>query len=131
MFYSIDKVNYQILLQFVFLGLRFCHSAGVEIGLDVEVGKQEQIQNPMRQDCPATHLGIVALYEQRLHRVDDEDDELHHLQLGNVALPPEVRLDPRPQRSEEVVAVHDHVDKTVEESAECCVSSPHKLEQGK
>ena len=31
----------------------------------------------------------------------------------------------------EVVAVHDHVNEAVEEPAECCVSSPHKLEQGK
>ena len=32
---------------------------------------------------------------------------------------------------EEVVAVHNHVNETVEEPAECCVSSPHKLEQSK
>ena len=99
MFDSIDYIKTIIsyLLQFVSLGLRFCHSAGAEIRLDVEVCKQEQIQNPMRQDCPATNLGIVALDEQRLHRANNEDDELHHLQLGNVALPPEVRLDPGAQ----------------------------------
>ena len=44
-----------------------------------------------------SHLGIAAFYEQRLQRVNDEDNELDHLQLGEVALPPEVRLDPGAQ----------------------------------
>ena len=43
------------------------------------------------------HLGIAAFYEKRLQRVNDKDDELDHLQLGEVALPPEVRLDPGAQ----------------------------------
>ena len=45
----------------------------------------------------ASHLGIAAFYEQRLQRMNDEDDELDHLELGEVALPPEVGLDPGTQ----------------------------------
>ena len=51
----------------------------------------------LQLELSASHLGIAAFYEQRLERVNDEDDELDHLQLGEVALPPEVGLDPGPQ----------------------------------
>ena len=42
------------------------------------------------------YLGIVAVYEQRLDGVHYEDQELDHLQLGDVSLPPEVGLYGRP-----------------------------------
>ena len=74
------------------------------------------------------YLGIVAvLDEERLEGVEDENDELSHLEPGQVALPPQVGLDTWTQGGEEVVRVHHHVDARVEETAECCVTSPDKL----
>ena len=35
------------------------------------------------------HLGVLAVYEEGLHTVGDEDEELRHLQLGQVLLPPQ------------------------------------------
>ena len=40
-----------------------------------------------------SHLGIVTLYEERLDGVQDEDDELDHLELGEDVFPGEVGLE--------------------------------------
>lgn len=74
-----------------------------------------------------TCLGIVAFYKERLDSVNDEHQELEHLQLGQVSLPPEEGLDGGPEGREEVVAVHDHVDSGVEEATEGGVTSSDKL----
>ena len=44
------------------------------------------------------YLGVLAVYEEGLRAVGDEDEELRHLQLGQVLLPPEVGLHPGTQR---------------------------------
>ena len=44
------------------------------------------------------HLGVLAVYEEGLRAVGDEDQELRHLQLGQVLLPPQVALHPGAQR---------------------------------
>ena len=44
------------------------------------------------------HLGVLAVYEEGLRAVGDEDNELRHLQLGQVLLPPQVALHPGAQR---------------------------------
>ena len=44
------------------------------------------------------HLGVLAVYEEGLRAVGDEDEELRHLQLGQVLLPPQVGLHPGTQR---------------------------------
>jgi len=38
------------------------------------------------------HLGVVAIDEERLKRVDKEDDKLDHLHFGEILLPPQVPL---------------------------------------
>ena len=59
------------------------------------------------------HLGIVAVYEERLDGVKYEDEELEHLELGEDVFPAQVRLESRTQCREEVVAVHQHMDAAV------------------
>ena len=44
------------------------------------------------------HLGVLAVYEEGLRAVGDEDNELRHLELGQVLLPPQVALHPGAQR---------------------------------
>ena len=58
--------------------------------------------------------------------MDEEDDELDHLQLGEVPLPPQVRLHPRAECCQEVVEVHGHMHGTVQEPAECGMASSNK-----
>ena len=60
--------------------------------------------------------------------MNDEHQELEHLQLGQVSLPPEEGLDGGPEGREEVVAVHDHVDSGVEEATEGGVAATNKPE---
>ena len=48
----------------------------------------------------------------------DDDGELDHLHLGQVPLPPQVRLHVRTQGGEGIVRVHDNVDESVEQGAQ-------------
>ena len=74
------------------------------------------------------YLRIAAvLNEERLEGVDNEHNELDHLELGEVTFPPEVGLDTWTQGGQEVVRVHHHVDSGIEKTTECCVTSPDKL----
>jgi hypothetical protein len=45
--------------------------------------------------------------------VTDVVDETYHLQLGDVLLPPEIRLVFWPHIRHEIVSVHERVNKTV------------------
>ena len=74
-----------------------------------------------------SHLGIVAVYEERLDGVKDEDEELNHLELGQDVFPAQVWLGSRTQGGQEVVAVHQHVDAAVEKPTERGVASSNKL----
>ena len=58
--------------------------------------------------------------------MDEEDDELDHLQLGEVPLPPQIRLHPRAKCCQEVVEVHGNMHGTVQEPAECGMASSNK-----
>ena len=69
------------------------------------------------------HLGVLAVYEEGLRAVGDEDEELRHLQLGQVLLPPQVGLHPWPEGRQEVVRVHDDVDAKVDVAGKDLVTS--------
>ena len=53
---------------------------------------------------------VVAREDERLESVEEDEDELHELDGGEVLLPPEVRLHPGTECGTEVVEVHQSVD---------------------
>merc|ERR1719376_761470 len=78
----------------------------------------------MRSDEVSVCLGEAAIgNEQQLNGVDKDADELDHLHVGHVPLPPDVLLVLRPQSGKHVVGVHEEVDNAVEEAKEGCVTA--------
>lgn len=88
------------------------------VRLLVEVGEEEVEHDRVHADPPDEGLRVVAVDEKQLEGVDHHQDELHHLDGGEVLLPPEVLLVLRAQRGQEVVGVHDDVHEGVEEAEE-------------
>jgi len=81
----------------------------------------------MAQDDPAVYLWIITLNEERLHGMDEEYYELDHLELGQILLPPEVRLHLWTEGCQEVVEVHGNMDSAVQEPTKCGVTSANKF----
>ena len=98
--------------------------------MDIKLSKEDKEENSVRHDDPGVDLGVAAVDEERLEGVDDEDDELDHLELGEVLLPPEVLLDLRPEGGQEVVEVHHNVNAAVEETAKGGVASADESAHG-
>ena len=72
------------------IGIDICCSLGLlctflDVGLDVEVGKQYKEEGSMKEDDVAEDLGEVTLEEERKAGVDEECDELYHLQRSQVS----------------------------------------------
>ena len=61
--------------------------------------------------------------------VSEDGGELDQLQLGQVALPPEVLLEAGAERREEVVRVHHNVNEEVEHGAEALVAAGNESEK--
>ena len=70
-----------------------------------------------------SHLGVLTIKEERLKAVKEDEDELDHLERGQILLPPEVLLHLRPQGGQQVVKVHDRVDAGVKEGAESALAA--------
>ena len=80
------------------------------MNLSVEGHEEDEVLDPgdgKHQGCG--HWVIARKYE-RLECVEEDQDELHELDGGEILLPPEVRLHPRAERGTEVVEVHQSVD---------------------
>lgn len=99
------------------------------VRLFVEIGEQEEKQNRMRSDEVREVDGIVAFVpDQQLECVQHDQHELHHLQQGQVFLPPQVLLDFGSHRGEHVVSVHDDVHERVEEAEERAVAAGREFD---
>ncbi|KAL3189350.1 hypothetical protein MRX96_002667 [Rhipicephalus microplus] len=92
------------------------------VRLHVEVEEQHEEEHSLEDGQVAEVRRETAVVEHRDGTVEHERDELAHLKLGQVALPPQVRPEPGAQGGERVVRVHDHVDEAVEEREERILS---------
>lgn len=73
----------------------------------------------MRPDIVRDLPGKSALLvKEQLETVQHNPDELDHLKRGHVLLPPDVLLVLGPHGRQEIVSVHEHVNKCVEEAKE-------------
>lgn len=91
--------------------------------LFVELFEQEEKHDRVHADPPDERFRIVAIDEQQLERVNHDGQELDHLQRGQVLLPPQVLLDGRAERGQQIVRVHDDVYERVEKPKERAVSA--------
>jgi hypothetical protein len=74
---------------------------------------------------------VAALVAKDQEKAVSEDGgKLDQLELGEVALPPEILLKARAEGGEEVVGVHDDVHNGVEEGAKGLVTAGDKSERG-
>ena len=69
---------------------------------------------------------VVAREDERLESVEEDEDELHELDGGEVLLPPEVGLQGGATGCQQVVEVHQGVHPRVQERAETALPSSDK-----
>lgn len=81
----------------------------------------------MHADPPDERPRVVAVDEEQLECVHHNRDKLHHLQGGQVFLPPEESLVLGSHRRKQIVRVHDNVHESVEEAEEGAVTSGGEL----
>lgn len=97
------------------------------VRLFVKIGEEEVEHDRVEADPPYERLRVVAVDEEELEGVDHDQDELDHLQGGQVLLPPEVPLHGGPESREQVVRVHDYVHERVQEAEEGAVPAGGEL----
>lgn len=86
--------------------------------LIVELLEQEEEHDGVHADPPHESLRVIAVNKQQLEGVDHYGQKLHHLQGGQIFLPPQVLLDVGSQRGQQVVGVHDDMHKGIEQTEE-------------
>lgn len=84
------------------------------ITLPIEVVEETEVDWPLRQDGIDQAHVVASTQEERGDGVHPVHHELHHLQLGEVSLPPEVGLDGRAERGQAKVAEHGDVRQRVD-----------------
>lgn len=72
-------------------------------------------------------LRVVAVGKEQLELVSEDGHELHHLERGEVFLPPNILLVFGTHRSDHVIEVHHNVDKGIEQSKESAVAARGKF----
>ena len=85
------------------------------IRVAVEACKQCQEERPVKDDEPGERHVIITINKEQLKSVHGENDKLNHLQPSQVLFPPEKPPHRRPERSQQVIRVHDRVNERVEQ----------------
>lgn len=112
-----------LLFRVLLVHLGFLNHFILLVCLHIEVAEQEVKQDRVHSDPPDERLRVVAVDEEKLESVDKHKDELHHLQGGQIFLPPEVRLYLGPEGGQKVVRVHHDMYKCVEHAEERAVTA--------
>ena len=96
---------------------------GGSANLSVEGHEEDEVLNPGDREHQRRRHWIVAGEYQRLEGVEEDHDELHQLDGGEVLLPPEVGLQGGSTGGQQVVEVHQGVNSGVEERSETTLTS--------
>ena len=96
---------------------------GGSANLSVEGHEEDEVLNPGDREHQRRCHRIVASEYQRLEGVEEDHDELHQLDGGEVLLPPEVGLQGGSTGGQQVVEVHQGVNSGVEERSETTLTS--------
>jgi hypothetical protein len=80
----------------------------------------EKIEEKYRlnESIPGKGGGEVTFDEQQLQAVQTNEKKLHHLENGQVFLPPQIFLELRAHRCHKVIKVHNKVHQTVKSGKE-------------
>lgn len=92
------------------------------------VGEEDEEPDRVASDEVSQLVGIVAVDEEQLKSVHHDEQELNHLDGGEVLLPPQILLVLGAEGREEVIPVHDDVDECVDHAEERRVSAREKLQ---
>lgn len=106
-----------------------CHRpTHLSISLIEEVLEQEEEHARVHSNPPDEGDWIVArIPDQQLEGVQHDGDELHHLEHGQVLLPPQIFLHLRSHRGQHVIRVHHDVNAGVDEAEERRVTARREL----
>ena len=99
---------------------------GGSANLSVEGHEEDEVLNPGDCEHQRRCHRIVASEYQWLEGVEEDHDELHQLDGGEVLLPPEVGLQGGSAGGQQVVEVHHGVHPRVQEGKEPAVASTNK-----
>lgn len=90
----------------------------VDVALKIEVTEEDDEGDAVTKHHRVHGVGEVALCEQVVARVKEEQHKLHQLQRCQVFLPPQVLLHVRADGRQPVVRVHHNVDEGVDQADE-------------
>ena len=92
--------------------------------VSVESKEEEPVETAVEHDHEVHPQGVSTGGVYQGHQTVNEDDqELDHLHRGEIFLPPEIFLEARTCRRQEVVGVHEDVDQRVPHPSEGCVAA--------
>lgn len=75
----------------------------------IKVGEQEQEHCTVQTNPDHEVFWVVAFAEQQLELMAEDENELHHLECGQMLLPPNVFLVFRAHCGDHVIEIHDNV----------------------
>lgn len=90
--------------------------------MNVEIGEEGEEHDGVEAHDVNIDPRIVTIDEEELCSVDENGDELDHLDERQVLLPPKIFLIFRSHGGQKVITVHDDVHKSVEQSKESSMS---------
>jgi hypothetical protein len=103
------------------------HSFLLRVVLGIELPEHDEEHDHIGRADGRLCDGVAAVVvDQQEAAVAEDGYKLYHLEHGEVALPPEILLEARAKSGKEVVGVHDHVHKDVEQSAKGLVTTRDK-----
>lgn len=87
-----------------------------DVGFVVKIREHPQNEQVLNSNSDEYNFRIITAYKHRHGELDDGDCELHHLKLRNIFFPPKRFFQLGLHRTHEVVAVHQHMCETVEQT---------------
>lgn len=100
----------------------------LEVALVIEVTEEDDESDAVTEHQHVHGVGEVALCEQVVARVQEEQQELQQLEGRDVSLPPQILLHVRAEGSQAIVRIHHHVNEGVDQADEERLSSGHVLD---
>lgn len=82
----------------------------------VEIAEKEQEHHPMEANPCHEVFRVVAFTEQQLELMDEDGNELHHLECCQILLPPNEFLVFWSHGGDHVVEIHDNVNERIQHS---------------
>ncbi|CAN8003633.1 unnamed protein product [Ixodes pacificus] len=96
----------------------FHTSSGPIVSVKIKIAKQREYQRGLGEPDACKQLWVATFVQDWHDCVKGKERKLSDLQLREVSLPPEKRLQCRPERGKKIVRIHDHVHQAVDADAD-------------